>query len=143
MKTTITKYHQHQSVQHRGQPLDPFVVCSPLVCHTHSSIKLLHEHEYEHEKDTATSTPSAGIYDANLLVNVNPTPEIFDSIEMEILDFMSSNTAKSGEQVQVRQAPLVHVPHTPRGNRPKEGKAGIRARSRFQPDKVWGTIVRR
>ena len=107
---------------------------------THSSIKLLHEHEYEHEKDTATSTPSAGIYDANL-VNVNPTPEIFDNIEMEILDFMSSNMAESGEQEQVRQASLVHAQQTPQGNQPKEGRAGIRTRSRFQPsqkyEKVW------
>ncbi len=148
MKTTITKYYQHQSNQHQGQPVDPFVVCSPLVCRTHSSIKLVHEHEYEHEyeyeheKDTATSTPSAGIYDANL-VNVNPTPEIFDSIEMEILDFMSSNMAETGEQEQeqVRQASLVHAQKTPRGNQPKEGRAGIRTRSRFQPsqkyEKVW------
>ena len=142
MKTAATKSLQHQSVQHRGQPLDPFVVCSPLVCRTHGSIKLLneHEYEYEHEKDTVTSTPSAGIYDANL-VNVNPTPEIFDSIEMEILDFMSSNMAESGEQEQVRQASLVHAQQTPRGNQPKEGRAGIRTRSRFQPsqkyEKVW------
>ena len=146
MKTAATKSPQNQSIQHRGQSVDPFVVCSPLVCRTHSSIKLLHEHEYEHEKDTATSATShlTGINDDSNLVNVNPTPEIFDSIEMEILDFMSSNMAESGEQEQVRQeVPLAlnPTPYPTQGNRPKEGRAGIGTRSRSQPsqkhDKVW------